>query len=71
MDIQQIGLLSIEDLNAAVGGMDPNYHFCWSTDAGGGAGLYPNYVGCSGPGPTNAEVYHAFFDGFHAGGGRP
>ncbi len=64
----QTSMLSDAELDLVSGGADPNYHFCWSTDAGGGAGLYPTSVGCGG-GLTNAEVYKAFFDGFKHGGG--
>lgn len=43
------------DLDAAIGGMDPNYKFCWGGPAGTGA--YPNYVDC---GPTWGDIYGAW-----------
>lgn len=58
--------LNDAELDSVSGGID-GYHFCWDGPAGNG--LYPSYIGCAGP--TNAEVYKAFFDGFHRGGGTP
>jgi len=67
--INETSLVDDAELDIVSGGMDPNYKFCWGTAAGGGAGLYPAGADCHVP--TNAEVYKAFFDGFHRGGGTP
>jgi len=64
----QTSVLSDAELDLVRGAADPNYHFCW--DGPAGTGTYPNYVDCGG-GLTNAQVYKAFFDGFHRGGGTP
>ncbi|CAN7397121.1 hypothetical protein LJR220_003543 [Bradyrhizobium sp. LjRoot220] len=45
------------DLDAVIGGADPNYHFCWNGPAGTGA--YPLNVSC---GPTWQDIYQGWAD---------
>jgi hypothetical protein len=46
------------DLDAVIGGMDPNYKFCW--DGPAGRGTYPNYVPCGGP--SLRDIYQSWAD---------
>jgi hypothetical protein len=62
--------LKIADLDLVIGGMDPNYKFCW--DGPAGSGTYPNYVDCGGGGGAVGALIKAFQDGVRKGlGGKP
>ncbi|MBR0757480.1 hypothetical protein JQ604_35315 [Bradyrhizobium jicamae] len=57
-------------LDSFSGGWKNDYHYCsLGSTEGGGEGLYPYGVGCRTG--TNAEVYAAFFNGFHSTCGCP
>ena len=58
--------MSFDELSEASGGVIPD-GYCY-TNGANGWGLYAG-DGCGG-GPTNAEVYKAFFDAFHKAAGR-
>ena len=62
--IRELRECEIEDVS---GGLQDGYQFC--SDGPAGAGVYPSYVNCDGP--TNREVYSAFFDGYNKTSGQP
>jgi hypothetical protein len=69
MNQQILRTLTDAELDAVSGGADPNFKECvLGTTAGGGAGLYPNYVEClDHPNP----LIDAFLKGVEKGKGKP
>lgn len=60
--------LNEHDIENVSGGLQDGYQFCPNGPAG--TGVYPSYIDC-GPGPTNRQVYGAFFDGYNRTSGQP